>query len=229
MSRTHSQTEQFSSTERFSNRIVNEDELRAIIRPPRPIVAEKSIDHIDEHCRSFIERSPFVLIASSDGEGRFDVSPKGDPPGFVKILDEKTLAIPERPGNHRADTFTNVLKHPHVGLIFLVPGVQTTMRVAGRATIVADQDLLDSMTVALPGKEVGRPPKLALIVEVEDAMLHCAKCVIRSQLWNSPDLTTNPTAVSGLAKAMVDQNASAGVTLEQMQEMIDHDVANNLY
>ncbi len=206
----------------FQSPITTENELRAVLRPPIKVVAEKAIDHIDEHCRSFIERSPFVLVASSDGRGHFDVSPKGDPAGFVQIMDERTLAIPERPGNHRADTFTNVLKHPHVGLIFLVPGVKTTLRVAGGATIVADADLLDSMAID------GKVPKLALVVEVEEAMLHCSKCVIRSKLWDSEEVATNQASVSSLADAMVDM-VDVEITAEEMNRLIVNDEVNNLY
>ena len=206
----------------FQSTITTEDELRAVLRPPIKVVADKAIDHVDEHCRSFIERSPFVLVASSDGEGHFDVSPKGDPAGFVQILDERTLAIPERPGNHRADTFTNVLQHPHVGLIFLVPGVRTTLRVAGRATIVTDADLLGSMAID------GKAPKLALIVDVEEAMLHCSKCVIRSKLWDLEEVEVNQASVSNLADAMVDM-AKLEMTAEDMNRLIINDEVNNLY
>lgn len=206
----------------FTSPITTEDELRAILRPPRKIVADKAIYHIDEHCRSYIERSPFILIASSDGRGHFDVSPKGDPAGFVRVLDEGTLAIPERPGNHRADTFTNVLKHPHVGLLFLVPGVKTTLRVAGRATIVADEKLLSSMAID------GRSPKLALIIEVEEAMLHCAKCIIRSNLWTSEEGEQNLASVSSLADAMVDMG-NLDISAQEMNDIIAADEDKNLY
>lgn len=206
----------------FQSPITTEDELRAVLRRPHKIVADKAIDHIDEHCRSFIERSPFVLIASSDGRGHFDVSPKGDPAGFVRILDDRMLAIPERPGNHRADTFTNVLQHPHVGLIFLVPGVKTTCRVAGRARIVADEDLRQSMAMD------GKVPKLALIVDVEEAMLHCAKCIVRSELWTSTESELNQASVSSLADAMVDMGG-LDITAEEMNAIIVNDEVNNLY
>ena len=209
----------------FNNVITTNEQLREIIRPPRPIVADKAIDHIDPHCRSFVERSPFVVVASSDGKGNVDLSPKGDPAGFVQILDEYTLAIPERPGNHRADTFTNVLQYPHVGLFFLVPGVRTTLRVSGRARIVADPALLDTMTVTLPGKPESKPPKVALIVDVTEAMLHCAKCVIRSRLWDSEG---HDIGVSDLADAMVDM-ANLEFSADEVREIIEKDEELNLY
>ena len=209
----------------FENVITTTEQLREIIRPPRPIVADKAIDHIDRHCRSFVERSPFVVVASSDGSGNVDLSPKGDPAGFVQILDPRTLAIPERPGNHRADTFTNVLQYPYVGLFFLVPGVKTTLRVSGQARIVADADLLETMTVTLPGKPESKPPKLALVVDVAEAMLHCAKCVIRSNLWEPEG---HDHDVSDLADAMVDM-AKLEFSADEMREIIEKDQELNLY
>ena len=209
----------------FADEITTEDELRAILRPPRDIVANKAIDHIDEHCLTFIERSPFVVIASSDGAGHFDLSPKGDPPGFVQMLDKHTLAIPERPGNHRADTFTNLLQDPAVGLIFLVPGVKTTLRVSGRARIVADAKLLETMAVEeARGRSV---PKLALVVDVEEAMLHCAKCIIRSGLWDHQHADDVPP-VADLAEAMVEQG-QLDLTVDELREIITTDEQKNLY
>ncbi len=215
------------------NLITSEEQLRQILSPPHAVVADKTIDRIDDHCRSFIERSPFVLIATSDGRGHFDVSPKGDPAGFVQILDANTLAIPERPGNHRADTFTNVLQHPHVGLIFLVPGVKTTLRVAGRASITDDLELRESMALELGGRQrsgVPSVPDLALLVHVEEAMLHCAKCIIRSNLWGSEaeQLAANAAGVSGLAEAMAD-HTSTDWPAEKMRRVIERDEQDNLY
>ena len=153
-------------------------ELRAIIGEPLERSLKKEITRLDRHCRALIAASPFVLVASSDAAGRVDVSPKGDPPGFVHVLDEATLAIPDRPGNRRADTFTNVLENPHVGLIFLIPGKLETLRVNGRARIVRDEALCARMAVR------GKAPQLALVVEVEEAFIHCGKCMLRSGLWD---------------------------------------------
>lgn len=204
----------------FEAPVTSLDDLREVIAPPSKLVTDKAVDHIDGHCRSFIARSPFVLVASSDGAGNFDVSPKGDPPGFVRVLDEHTLAIPERPGNHRADTFTNVLCHPYVGLIFLIPGVRNTLRVSGRATIVADRSVTEPMAID------GRVPKVALAVEVIEAFLHCAKCIIRSDLWSGA--TADTTDMSTLAEAMVDQGELA-ISVDRMQEIIDDDERQRLY
>jgi PPOX class probable FMN-dependent enzyme len=138
---------------------------------------QKQIDHLDDQCRALIAASPFVLVASSDASGRVDVSPKGDPAGFVQVLDDRTLAIPDRPGNRRADTLSNVLQNPGVGLVFLIPGKLETLRVNGRGCIVRDPALRERMAVA------GKVPALALVVTVDEVFIHCGKCMIRSGLW----------------------------------------------
>jgi uncharacterized protein len=171
----------------FENIITTEEELREILGHPSEIVTRKTINYIDENCRSFIESSPFLTIATSDLNGNFDVSPKGDPSGFVKILNDKTLAIPDRPGNHKADTFTNILQNPNVGLIFLIPGVKETLRVNGKAKIVTDKSVLELLVCD------GKVPSLAIIVEVKEAFMHCAKCMIRSKLWLKTDDTQTHT------------------------------------
>lgn len=137
----------------------------------------KVIDHIDPLCRSWIERSPFVTIGTMNAEGQMDVAPKGDPAGFVKILDEKTLAIPDRLGNHRGDSFLNIIANPRVGLMFTVPGRNEVVRVSGSAQVVQDDDILDAMVVN------AKRPELALLVHVEEAMYHCGKAMIRSKMW----------------------------------------------
>ena len=138
---------------------------------------DKEITYLDPHAQNFIEHSPFICIATSDDEGRIDVSPKGDPAGFVKVLNEKTLLIPDRPGNRRLDGFENILKNPHIGLIFLVPGRDETLRVNGKAMLVTDQPLLETMTWR------GKVPTMATAVEVEEVFFHCGKAFIRSKLW----------------------------------------------
>jgi PPOX class probable FMN-dependent enzyme len=162
----------------FSDVIATEERLREVLGEPIQRSLQKEITHLDVHCRALIAKSPFVLIASSDAAGRMDVSPKGDPAGFVQVLDDQTLAIPDRPGNRRADTFSNVLRNPGVGLIFLIPGKLETLRVNGRARIVRDLGLRELMAVK------GKVPELALVVTVEQAFIHCGKCMIRSGLWD---------------------------------------------
>lgn len=175
----------------FQNVIQSPDGLRAVVGTPHGIALDKAISEIDEHCRAFIARSPFMLLATADASGRCDVSPKGDAPGFVLVLDDHTLAIPDRPGNRRADSFSNVVANPHAGLLFMIPGTDETLRVEGGARLVTDAGLLESMAVD------GHTPKLALIVDVQSAFLHCAKCIRRSELWDAetwPDRSQVPSA-----------------------------------
>jgi uncharacterized protein len=206
---------------KFDNIITTEEELRAILGHPSEIVTRKTINYIDENCRSFIENSPFLTIATSDFHGNFDVSPKGDPSGFVKILNEKTLAIPDRPGNYKADTFTNILQNPNVGLIFLIPGVKETLRVNGTAKIVTDKNVLELLVCD------GKIPALAIIVEVKEAFMHCAKCMIRSKLWLKTDDTQTHTILS-LAKVLV-EHGKLDISIEELDGMIKNDEKTNLY
>jgi hypothetical protein len=206
----------------FSNVVRTEAELRALMGGPvAPPVVEKTLSSLDRHCVAFIGRAPFLLIASGDSGGRMDISPKGDAPGFVKVLDKTTLAIPDRPGNQRFDTFRNLFESPRVGLIFLVPGKRETLRVSGRAEVVRDADLLETLAAN------GKTPALALAVHVEEAFFHCAKCMIRSHLWlpeRWPSLKGLPT----LAETMKDA-ASVPVPVEVLEGIIQEDEETRLY
>jgi uncharacterized protein len=170
--------------------IHSEAELRALIGEPAALTCAKITDRLNAATRLFIERSPFVCIATSDTTGRCDVSPRGDPAGFVRILDERTLLMPERPGNRLADTLRNVLANPHVGLIFIVPGATDTFRVNGRAVLTTDAALLEPCALE------GRTPKLGLLIDIEEAYTQCSKALLRSQLWDPArfvDPSTLPT------------------------------------
>jgi PPOX class probable FMN-dependent enzyme len=158
--------------------ISSEAELRDVIGSTTPVVQSKISDRLNDLTRQFIERSPFMLLATSSTDGTCDVSPRGDPAGFVHILDEKTLLVPERPGNKLADSLRNVLDNPHVGLLFLIPGVGDTLRVNGRAALTTDATLLEPLAVE------AKTPKLGLLVEVDEVFTHCSKAFIRSDLWN---------------------------------------------
>lgn len=173
-------------------------ELREIFGAPSALAAIKVIPALDAHCRRFISLSPFLVIASADASGKGDVSPKGDPPGFVKVLDDRTLAIPDRLGNNRIDTFLNVIENPEVGLIFFVPGVEETLRVNGRAAISRDPALLARMV------EQGKTPKVALVVGVREAYLHCAKALKRSRLWD-PAAQVPRSTLPSLGRMILDQ------------------------
>jgi PPOX class probable FMN-dependent enzyme len=159
--------------------VETEAELRDLIGSPSDLVAGKVADRLNDIFRRYIEESPFVCVATSSADGRLDISPRGDPAGFVRILDERTLLIPERPGNRIADTLTNVLDSGRVALLFLVPGVGETFRVNGSAVLIDDRDLLSGSTVD------GKTPKLGLLVTVEEAYTQCSKALIRSDLWNA--------------------------------------------
>lgn len=158
--------------------IRDESELRELLGEPTDIVCSKVSDRLDELTRRFVERSPFVCLATSAPDGSCDVSPRGDPAGFVRILDERTLLLPERPGNRLADSLRNILRNPQVGLLFVLPGVGDTFRVNGRATLVTDPELLS------PAAVEGRTPKLGILVEIDEAFTHCSKAFIRSGLWD---------------------------------------------
>jgi hypothetical protein len=158
--------------------ITTEAQLREILGEPLPRVATKDRPCLDEIDRQWLAASPFCLVATSAADGSCDVSPKGDPPGFTVILDDRTIALPERSGNRRPDGFRNILTNPHAGLIYLLPGREDTLRVQGRARLVRDPDLLDRMVVQ------GSRPLLALVVEIESVFYHCAKAFMRSALWD---------------------------------------------
>jgi PPOX class probable FMN-dependent enzyme len=158
--------------------IADERALRDVIGRPTELVAAKVADRLNHLTRQFVERSPFVCVATSRPDGGLDVSPRGDPAGFVRILDERTLLLPDRPGNRLADTLTNVLADPRIALLFLIPGVGDSFRVNGRARIVDDSDLLAASAVD------GKTPKLGILVEIEEAFTQCSKALVRSDLWN---------------------------------------------
>ena len=205
----------------FKDQIRSREQLRAIIKEPSPKVSHKTIDHIDAICRRFIAASPFLIVATSRVDGSMDVSPRGDPPGFVQVLDEKTLVIPDRLGNNRVDTLENLLANRAIGLIFLIPGNGDTLRVSGKAKIVRDTLLRERLAYR------GKIPNLALVVTVDEAFMHCAKAIVRSSLWRPegwPDLSDVPT----LAEAMV-AHGKLKTSIPEMQAIIDDDGATRLY
>ena len=158
---------------------MNEAELREVLGEPAELVRNKIADRLNPLTRQFVERSPFVVVATGRPDGGLDVSPRGDPAGFVRILDERTLLLPDRPGNKLADTLTNLLEDDRIALLFLIPGVNDTFRVNGRARIVDDPEVLAPSTIE------GKAPRLGILVEVEEAYSQCPKALLRSELWNS--------------------------------------------
>ena len=206
---------------KFQDIIRSREQFREILGEPSELVTRKTLSALDKHCGVFINRAPFLLISSADGQGNADISPKGDPAGFVKIIDNKTLAIPDRLGNRRADTIENILQNPSVGLIFMIPGKTETLRVSGTAKIVRDTSLRSSMKVK------GRSPDFAIVVTVKEAFFHCSKCMIRSNLWDVnhwPSLDGLPR----LAQTMVDAGRLE-LTDDQMHEIVVNDERERLY
>lgn len=172
--------------------VTSADELRAIVGQPTPAVAKKVTDRLSEAQQGWLKQSPLGFVATTDAHGRVDVSPKGDPPGFVQIIDDTTIAIPERPGNRRVDGFLNVLQRPHVGTVFVIPGRGDTLRINGSARILSDADYFDAMVVD------GKRPILALEIDIEEVFFHCPKAFLRSDAWK-PE-SWNPTAVPSVAQ-----------------------------
>jgi len=205
----------------FEKTITTREKLRSVVGEPSPLVVAKVIDHIDGHCRGFIARAPFMLLATANGQGKVDVSPKGDPAGFVQVLDDHTLAIPERLGNRLADSFLNMLERPQVGLLFMIPGKSETLRAGGTARIVQDDWLLEQMAVR------GKRPQMATVVTVERMFFHCAKCVMRSHLWQ-PDGWPELDGVPSLAQAIID-HAKLTDSVQAVQAGIDESYRDRLY
>jgi PPOX class probable FMN-dependent enzyme len=205
---------------RYEEVIVTRQRLRELSRQPSQRACNKVIDHIDDICRRFIAAAPFVMVGSRGADGRLDLSPKGDPSGFVAVLDEKTLAIPDRLGNNRLDTFENLLTHPDVGLFFMIPGHGDTLRVSGKGRIVRDEALQSRLAIN------GKVPNLILVVTVEEAFMHCPKCMARSRLW-SPEHWPDRTNVPSLAEAIV-AHATPPETVAEVQAIID-DGTRRLY
>jgi PPOX class probable FMN-dependent enzyme len=196
-------------------------EVKAILGPDFPTQVAKVIDHIDPHCQAWIERCPFIVISSISASGAMDTSPKGDSPGFVKVLDQHTLAIPDRLGNHRGDTFFNVLENPSVGLIFIVPRRREVVRVSGVAEIAKDPDLLQTMAIN------GKVPDLALIVHVKEAFFHCGKAMIRSGMWE-PETWGPIEGLPSYAQALK-SHGNLPNDLAELEEIVANNEANRLY
>ncbi|MYC37593.1 MAG: pyridoxamine 5'-phosphate oxidase family protein [Chloroflexi bacterium] len=182
--------------------ISNGGELRETYRPPAPRAAQKVLDRLDEHCRNFIALSPFCVLSTSNADGQPDASPRGDPPGFVRVVDERTLLLPDRPGNNQVDSLQNVVENPGVGLLFFVPGMNETLRVKGRAEIVTNEGLLEPMAVG------GRAPLSGLKVTVEEAFLHCGRALLRGRIWD-PSARIERSSYPSYGQVLADQIAGA--------------------
>ena len=205
----------------FQGVISSLEEIREHIGEPVPPVIAKVMDHIDSVSRAIVETSPFIIMASATPEGYPDVSPKGDPVGFVKVLDEKYLAIPDRPGNKRVDTFRNLIENPYLAILFLIPGKSETLRITGQARIVRDQKLRESMAIA------GRVPEFAIVLHVQRVLIHCPKCVLRAKLWQ-PEEWPDSSNTAGIAEAMI-AHAKLDATPEELEVIAEREGLTKLY
>jgi PPOX class probable FMN-dependent enzyme len=195
--------------------ITSAEQLREVIiaPPPDSLVFRKQIAALDAYCRTIIAASTFVLLSTSNADGRCDVTPRGDGPGFVLVLDDTTLVIPDRPGNRRIDSMLNIIENPHAGLLFLVPGMDETLRVNGRARITNDARLLEQMTVK------GKQPQVGIVVEVEEVFFHCARAFRRAKLWEVdswPDRDSLPT----LGQILADQTRPENLTSDDIDRSL---------
>ena len=201
--------------------VSTEAEIREVLGEVLYSQDTKVIDHIDEHCRTWIERSTFVVVSTVDKSGRIDVAPKGDPSGSWRVMDPQTIAIPDRLGNNRADTFVNIVENPRVGLMFVVPNRREVVRVSGTAVITRDSDLLESMAVN------GKLPNFAIVVRVEEATFHCGKSMIRSNLWN-PDKWESIEGLPSYGQALVD-HGKLSISVDAMQTGVEENAIECLY
>lgn len=200
--------------------LADKDALRAHYGSVSRTASGKEMDRIDRHGRRFIELSPFIVMATADAEGRCDASPKGDSPGFVKVLDERTLLIPDRPGNNRVDSLQNIVANPRIGLIFFLPGYKETFRANGTARISTEPDLLGATAHA------GKTPRSVIVVSVEEAFMHCGKALIRSKLWD-PEQHIEKGQFPSLARILADQ--IEGVEVQATEERIQDAYERQLY
>ena len=197
-------------------------QIRSEIGHPSKLAAEKVISSLDQHCRSFIEKSPFLIMATANADGSCDASPRGDAPGFVHILDEHHLLIPERPGNRRMDSIHNILSNPQIGLLFLIPGLEETMRINGKAVITRDQKLLELLAVQ------GRVPLLGIGVEVKECFVHCAKSCKRSGLWDY-ETWLSKDGLPSIPQMLADHAKRTSLSVNEIQEQLQESYTKRLY
>ena len=191
----------------------SEEDLRTVYRPPSQRSLDKEIDHLDDHCRDFVAHSPIVVLATVGADGVVDVSPKGGTPGFVAVLDDHRLAVPDMSGNNRLDSMRNIVGDGAVALLFLVPGVDETMRINGRASVTTDPDVLDRCPVG------GLRPNVAIVVEVATAFIHCAKALRRGSIWQ-PEAWPDTTDMASPACMLRDHIGLDG-SVEETQRALD--------
>lgn len=203
--------------------IANEGELREVVRAPSGYVVSKQQDRLDRFTRAFIELSPFMIMATADSDGRADATPRGDPPGFVQVLDDGLLLIPDRKGNNRLDSMRNILTNPHAGTLFMIPGRKESLRVNGRATITRDPSLLEMCALN------GRAPKLGILLEVEEVFFHCGASIAHSGAWD-PSTWPDTSALATIGQALKEQAAEElkDVDVQELDQDLDEWNRNRL-
>ena len=206
----------------FGNTIDSEDELRELIGSPSELVNNKVISQLDDNCLDFISKSSFVVISTSDDQGLCDVSPRGDQAGFVHVINNKTLIIPERPGNKRIDSMRNILTNPNVGLIFIIPGLGETLRVNGKASLVTDDDLMEKMQAR------GKKPVIGIGVEIVEYFIHCAKAFKRSGLW-APESWPGKQDLPSAAKILFEHAKLPDSSEESIKSGLEESYTKRLY
>jgi uncharacterized protein len=200
----------------------DEPSLRELYPQPKGLAILKQLDRLDGHCRNFIAHSPLVVVGSTRGGRGTDVSPRGDAPGFARVLDDHTIAIPDRPGNNRLDTMSNIVTDAEVGLLFLIPGIDETLRVNGTARLTREPELLAAAAVD------GREPRLVILVAVREAFLHCGKALKRARLWHD-DYRVERKSFPSLGRMIVEQTKPGDVTVEQAEAYIENNYVTGLY
>ena len=193
-----------------------ETQLRDVFGNAEGLAVQKARPALDKYSRQFMSLSPFLVISTANAQGKADVSPRGDPPGFVHAIDDKTILIPDRPGNNRLDTMVNIVENPNVACLFFIPGFEDTLRVAGKARITTDAALLAHCTVQ------GKAPKAGIVVAIDEVFLHCAKALKRSKLWHD-DYRQDRSQMPSLARIILDQTSDSGVD-EALAVKKDQDV-----
>ena len=208
--------------DQFVEQIRTAEQLTALIGTPSDFSLRKQLPRLDEHMRKFIAHAPFAVLSTHSADGRCDASPRGDAPGFVQVVDDHTLLIPDRLGNKRVDTYRNILQTGRIGLLFLVPGLGETLRINGRAILVTDPAWLTPLTVQ------GKCPKVAVAVEVEECFLQCAKAILRSQLWEPHDRPARQTLPCA-AEMLHDHVQMPEFNITEVQTLLDEAYRNKLY
>ena len=202
--------------------ILDGKDLRGIYDQPTDIAVKKVLPQLDDHFRNYIELSPFLVLSTVRDDGYCDASPRGDAPGFVKVIDDKSIFLPDRPGNNRLDSMTNILKNPGIGMLFMIPGLEETLRINGTARILSDVNLLASSMVR------GKTPRSGLHISIHECYIHCGKALRRSKLWASESRITKGSYPS-IGKIIADQVAPPGKAVEELEKIEEDGYRNNLY